>query len=272
MALHRSQLYPTLAALKTRLKTQARLDEDGSLDGALMRSRFLSQGGLTTYDMLAQNPVVAIATAARRALTDINWVASSEEKQEELEAAGRVRTVLARKEVEECAYMQALMLADPESGIGIDGSMGQCFFCNNFSDECMTAVICCEGCICVFHQHCLCQRGVQINEEDPLSRCPVCVARELAECDPSKQSVLALTARGSNLRVALKAVPPSPAQPARRKRPRPNEAAAAPAPNRQARSQPVASGPVPVGVDLEHHQTWQERPSMRSAPTVRNRR
>ena len=45
-----------------------------------------------------------------------------------------------------------------------------------------------------------------------------------------------------------------------------------PAPDRQARSQPAASGPVPVGVELEQHQTWQERPSGRSAPTVRNRR
>ena len=35
---------------------------------------------------------------------------------------------------------------------------------------------------------------------------------------------------------------------------------------------PAASGPVPVGVDdLEQHQTWQERASLRRAPTVRNR-
>eukprot|EP00964_Phaeocystis_antarctica_P011527 scaffold6378_cov75-Phaeocystis_antarctica.AAC.1 len=44
-----------------------------------------------------------------------------------------------------------------------------------------------------------------------------------------------------------------------------------PASDRLARSQPAASGPVPVGVELEQHQTWQERPSGRSAPTVRNR-
>ena len=45
-----------------------------------------------------------------------------------------------------------------------------------------------------------------------------------------------------------------------------------PAPDRLVRSQPAASGPVPVGVELEQHRTWQERPSGRSAPTVRNRR
>lgn len=243
------QLNPALAALKTRLETQAQLDEDGSLPGALLRSRFLSQGGLTTYNMLAPNPVVSIATAARSALKEINWVASREEEQEEVEAAKRVRLVLARKEVEEGAYAQALMLAHPERGIGVDGSMGQCFYCNNCEES---EVICCDGCISVFHRRCLHQRGVEIDEAEPLLCCPVCVERESAERDPSKQSVLAvlaLTARGTVPRVDFEAAPPlvpqsptqpaprtrprpptqpAPTQPARRTRPRLNEAAAAP--------------------------------------------
>ena len=261
VALHRLQLHPTLAALKTRLETQAQLDDEGSLAGGLLRSRFLSEGGLTTYSILGPNPVVAIAIAARRALKEIKWVASPEEKQEEAEAAKRVQLVLARKEVEELGYAQALILDDPIDGIGGDGSMGQCFFCHGHGENCETEVLCCDGCICVFHRRCLSQRGVQVDEGEPLLRCPVCVARESAERDPSKQSVLALTARGTMPRVVFEAVPllvpPSsaqssaqPARPAlnaRRTRPRLNEAAAAAAPGTSPPPPPPAQPPPPAG-------------------------
>ena len=52
-------------------------DAEGALAGALLRSRLLSQGGLTTRSMLAPNPVVSIALAARRALADIEWKAGA---------------------------------------------------------------------------------------------------------------------------------------------------------------------------------------------------
>ena len=81
--MHRSQLNETIAALKVRMEAQAKLDDEGALAGALLRSRLLSQGGLTTYSMLAPNPVVSIAMAARRALADVDWDASSEEVCEE---------------------------------------------------------------------------------------------------------------------------------------------------------------------------------------------
>ena len=194
-------------------------DAEGALAGALLRSRLLSQGGLTTRSLLAPNPVVSIALAARRALADIEWDASSEEVCEEREAAARVRSVLNQTEVLECAGMQALMLADGSNGVGADGSMGQCFFCNNYSN-CETNVIVCASCICVFHDRCLELRGVQIPEGDePLTStsCPVCVERTLAERDPANHSVLALTARGSQLRAELDAEP-SAAAPMKRQR------------------------------------------------------
>lgn len=217
--MHRSQLNETIAALKVRMKAQAKLDDEGALAGALLRSRLLSQGGLTTYSMLAPNPAVSIAIAARRALADIDWDASREEVCEEREAAARVQSVLNQTEVLECAGMQALMLADGRNGVDADGSMGQCFFCNNYSN-CETNVIVCASCICVFHDRCLELRGVQIPEGDePLTStsCPVCVERTLAERDPANHSVLALTARGSQLRAELDAEP-SAAAPMKRQR------------------------------------------------------
>ena len=220
--MHRSQLSETIAALKVRMEAQAKLDDEGALAGALLRSRLLSQGGLTTRSLLAPNPVVSIALAARRALADIEWDASSEEVCEEREAAARVRSVLNQTEVLECAGMQALMLADGSNGVGADGSMGQCFFCNNYSN-CETNVetnVVCASCICVFHDRCLQLRGVQIPEGDePLTStsCPVCVERTLAERDPANHSVLALTARGSQLRAELDAEP-SAAAPTKRLR------------------------------------------------------
>ena len=165
--MHRSQLNETIAALKVRMEAQAKLDDEGALAGALLRSRLLSQGGLTTYSMLAPNPVVSIAMAARRALADVDWDASSEEVCEEREAAARVRSVLNQTEVLECAGMQALMLADGSNGVDADGSLGQCFFCNNYNN-CETKVIVCASCICVFHDSCLELRGVQIPEGPPL--------------------------------------------------------------------------------------------------------
>ena len=75
--MHRSQLSETIAALKVRMEAQAKLDDEGALAGALLRSRLLSQGGLTTRSLLAPNPVVSIALAARRALADIEWKAGA---------------------------------------------------------------------------------------------------------------------------------------------------------------------------------------------------
>ena len=120
--MHRAQLHETIAGLKVRLEGQAKLDDDSAIGGALMRSRWQGQGGLTTCSPLSGDPVCAIAEAARRALARPCWGASEQEAHEERATAARVRSVLARTEVVECAHTQALVLADPESGLGDDGS------------------------------------------------------------------------------------------------------------------------------------------------------
>jgi len=156
--MHRAQLHETIAGLKVRLEGQAKLDDDSAIGGALMRSRWQGQGGLTTCSPLSGDPVCAIAEAARRALARPCWGASEQEAHEERATAARVRSVLARTEVVECAHTQALVLADPESGLGDDGTMGQCFFCKNYGN-CATEVVVCDTCVCVFHEACASHRA-----------------------------------------------------------------------------------------------------------------
>ena len=222
--MHRAQLHETIAGLKVRLEGQAKLDDDSAIGGALMRSRWQGQGGLTTCSPLSGDPVCAIAEAARRALARPCWGASEQEAHEERATAARVRSVLARTEVVECAHTQALVLADPESGLGDDGTMGQCFFCKNYGN-CATEVVVCDTCVCVFHEACLAPRGVSVpeGEDEALTpeSCPVCVERvrlERLDPDPAVPSVLSLTVRGSRLTAVLdEAVLDEPA-PARSKR------------------------------------------------------
>ena len=97
--MHRAQLHETIAGLKVRLEGQAKLDDDSAIGGALMRSRWQGQGGLTTCSPLSGDPVCAIAEAARRALARPCWGASEQEAHEERATAARVRSVLARTEV-----------------------------------------------------------------------------------------------------------------------------------------------------------------------------
>ena len=177
--MHRAQLHETIAGLKVRLEGQAKLDDDSAIGGALMRSRWQGQGGLTTCSPLSGDPVCAIAEAARRAPARPCWGASEQESHEERATAARVRSVLARTEVVECAHTQALVLADPESGLGDVGTMGQCFFCKNYGN-CATEVVVCDTCVCVFHEACLAPRGVSVpeGEDEALTpeSCPVCSA------------------------------------------------------------------------------------------------
>ena len=211
--MHRQRLPEAIAGLKARLETQATLDsdDDGGLGGALLRSRWRQQGGQTACSPLSPDPAFAIALAARRALACTCWEASADEVEEERATAARVHAVLRTTEVEECAYAQALVLADPENGVGDDGTMNQCFYCQNYGD-CATEVTICQDCICVFHEECLQRRDVPIPVGDaPLTSdsCPVCMERlrvEQLNSDPARPSVLSLTARGSYLTATFPAV------------------------------------------------------------------
>ena len=168
VSVHRQMIRPTMSALHARLTSHALMTE---FEACMLQTKV--RQGLTTRSILATDAVLVVPQAAQAALDDESlWRPTQAETEEQRQHEASVLAALPEVEELQLQVTEQLFRHDQsEHGLGEDGSMGQCFYCQDGGE-----LFVCSNCPSAFHAECLSMRKlpVPIADDDSSWLCRTC--------------------------------------------------------------------------------------------------
>ena len=158
VSLHQQMIQPTMSVLHARLTSHAQMTD---FEACILRTKFTQ--GLTTRSIFATDPVLVVPPAAQAALDDPSlWSPTLAETEEQRRHEALVMAALPEVEQLQLEVTEQLFGHDQtEHGLGDDGSMGQCFYCQDGGE-----LFVCSNCPSAFHAQCLSVRKLPVPLAD----------------------------------------------------------------------------------------------------------